>query len=160
MSPIEKPFVIILDEDAASSPGQWRVVREERTLEDAQSRTQYEMVIHEYPRERFRARKLEQKTLVHVPSGDVKPGAIYELSETAARIRTRRAALATKAKAPSISLLGLKKRATVSVKKAARKPKAKYASIIIRKRKMKRAARPYGPILTGKGPKPGRRGDE
>lgn len=160
MSPIEKPFVIILDEDVEGSPGQWRVVHRDPTLEIARLHTQYEGVIGEYPRDRYRARKQEQKTLVHVPSGDVKRGAIYELSEIAARRRAARAALVAKAKfkAPSAALRKAKPRAAVSVKKVARKSKAKFAPVIVKKWSIKRAGETYAPILTGKKPKPGRGG--
>jgi hypothetical protein len=92
MSPIAAHFVIIMNDDLESSYMQWRVVHRDATLADARLHNQYASAIASFPRNRYKAAIVEAKTLVHTPSGIVKWGAIYKLSERVARVRIKRSA--------------------------------------------------------------------
>jgi hypothetical protein len=159
MSPIAAPFVIIMNADLASSHTQWRVVHRDPTLADARLHGQYADVIASYPRDRYQATIVEVKTLIHTPSGIVKQGAIYKLSEIVARVRAkkmavpaglvrRRAKLPLRTvKAPSISLgkksVGMDDRYMAPI----------MIPIIIKKKGELDIKRTYAPIITKKGPK-------
>jgi hypothetical protein len=93
MSPIAAPFVIIMNDDLESSYMQWRVVHRDPTLADARLHNQYASVIASYPRDHYRVAMMEAKTLIHNPSGIVKWGTIYRLSELAARVQIKKFAM-------------------------------------------------------------------
>jgi hypothetical protein len=90
MSPVADHFVIIMNDELESSYMQWRVVHRDPTLADARLHNQYTSAIASFPRNRYKAAIVEAKTLVHTPSGIVKWGAIYKLSELVARVRIKR----------------------------------------------------------------------
>lgn len=157
MSPIEKPFVIILDEDADGSPGQWRAVHKDRTLALARLHCQYTEIVATYPRDRYKAVKLESKALTHSLSGTVKHGAIYRMNEIRARIGAAATSMRKAARPARISVRAAWTGSIHKKKKAARRQTAKSAPIITRRKPRAKPKKRSAPILTKKRTRSGKR---
>lgn len=163
MSPIEAPYVIIMNEDLESNHTQWRVVHRDKTLAAARLHGQYADALASFPRDRYTAVKLETKTLIHTPSGITKGGSIYKLSEVAARVRIRKlvAPAGVMTRRIKLSTMTVKGRSVILEKKRVKVADRTFAPIIIIKKKNKPdIKRTYAPIITKKSPKSPKSGRE
>lgn len=156
MSPLVAPFVIIMNDDLQSSYMQWRVVHRDPTLAAARLHNRYASVIASFPRDHYKAVLVEAKTLVHAPSGIVKWGAVYKLSEIVARARKKKFAAPVGANGKRVNRLRRPAKAhgaPLGKKKAAPDDQA-FAPIIISKKGKPVGRRAVAPLVkAAKAPK-------